>query len=59
MDLAISHRSEFLASVTKVAFTRSPGAAGDSWVRENSSGLMFGEVPGLAAVVSGVGLGVL
>ena len=29
MDRAISQRSEFLAKVTKVAFTRSPGAGGE------------------------------
>ena len=29
MDRAISQRSEFLAKVTNVAFTRSPGAGGE------------------------------
>ena len=56
MDLAISQRSEFLAKVTNVAFIRSPGAGGESWLRESSSGLMLGVVPG-RTVVSGVGLG--
>ena len=45
MDLAISHRSEFLANVTNVALTLSPGAGGESCSLENSSGLMFGVVP--------------
>lgn len=57
MDLAISHRSVFLARVTKVAFTRSPGAGGDS--SAGVRGAMLGVVGGLRGVESddGSGLG--